>query len=85
VVVYGGFELLLADHPTVWAFRRPAPTADLLVAANFSSLPLTVALPLGPEWEAARPLLSNLPGPVPVPVPTLSLPAWGSAVWRLGH
>ena len=37
VVTDGDFELLLADHPSVWAFLRRTGEAELLVAANFSS------------------------------------------------
>jgi len=36
VVTDGEFELLLPDHPSVWAFVRRGSEAELLVAANFS-------------------------------------------------
>ena len=37
VVTDGDFELLLPDHPSIWAFTRRGSDAELLVAANFSS------------------------------------------------
>src|SRR6202007_2965678 len=37
VVTDGGFELLLPDHPAIWAFLRRGDHAELLVAANFSA------------------------------------------------
>ncbi len=63
VVTEGDFELLLPDHPAIWAFLRRAGDAELLVAANFS--PEEVAgtpLPLDSGWAAARVVLANLPG-----------------------
>ena len=36
VVTDGDFELLLPDHPSIWAFTRRGSDAELLVAANFS-------------------------------------------------
>ena len=37
VVTDGDFELLLPDHPSIWAFIRRGSDAELLVAANFSA------------------------------------------------
>ncbi|HXO24065.1 MAG TPA: alpha-glucosidase, partial [Streptosporangiaceae bacterium] len=36
VITDGGFELLLPEHPAIWAFLRHGPQGELLVAANFS-------------------------------------------------
>ena len=52
VVTDGDFELLLPDHPTVWAFLRRTADAELLVAANFSAdvvgiYAVGMALPVG--------------------------------------
>ena len=53
VVTDGDFELLLPDHPDIWAFVRRAPAAELLVAANFAAHPVTVDLS-SPAAGAAR-------------------------------
>jgi oligo-1,6-glucosidase len=82
VVTDGDFELLLADHPTVWAFLRHGQDADLLVAANLSSTHVAVDLPLEGEWGSATPVVASHPQP-PTRTPTdLVLGAWESIVWR---
>jgi oligo-1,6-glucosidase len=84
VITDGDFELLLPDHPTIWAFLRRTPDAQLLVAANFSADPTTITLPLDPAWSAAEVVLTNYPDAPRQPPPDLSLRPWESAVWRLG-
>ncbi len=84
VVTDGDFELLLPDHPAVWAFLRRTPDAELLVAANFSADPADVSLPLDHAWSAAEVVLSSHPDAPQPPAPALSLRPWESAVWRLG-
>ncbi len=53
-VVDGDFELLLPDHPAIWAFLRRGADAELLVAANFSADAVKAPLPLDRDWAAAR-------------------------------
>jgi oligo-1,6-glucosidase len=82
VVTDGDFELLLADHPSIWAFLRSGRDAELLVAANFSAEPLELRLPVDRDWAAAPAILANLPdGPLALP-PDLKLRPWESVVWR---
>jgi oligo-1,6-glucosidase len=82
VVTDGDFELLLADHPSIWAFLRRGRDAALLVAANFSAETLDLRLPVDRDWAAAPAILANLPdGPLASP-PDLKLRPWESAVWR---
>jgi oligo-1,6-glucosidase len=88
VVTDGDFELLLPDHPAIWAFLRRGRDADgtaaeLLVAANFSADVTAAALPVDPEWADATVVLSSLPGQDPLqPPPDLKLRPWESVVWR---
>jgi oligo-1,6-glucosidase len=82
VVTTGDFELLLPDHPTVWAFLRRGRDVELLVAANLSDDTVEVELPLDPEWETAVPLLTNLADQAPQPPTGLTLQPWQSVVWR---
>jgi oligo-1,6-glucosidase len=82
VVTDGDFELLLPDHPAIWAFLRRTPDAELLVAASFSAEPAAITLPLGPAWSAAAAVLSSHDTPRQPP-PGLDLRPWESAVWRL--
>src|SRR5581483_6463531 len=81
LVTDGDFELLLPDHPAIWAFLRRTPAAQLLVAASFSAEPASITLPLDPAWSAARLLLSTHDTPRQPP-PALELRPWESAVWR---
>ena len=83
VVTDGDFELLLPDHPSIWAFTRRGSDAELLVAANFSSDVTGVRLPLDSDWADASVVLTNLAGDGPLqPPPDLKLRPWESVVWR---
>ena len=83
VVTDGDFELLLPEHPTIWAFLRRTRDAELLVAANFSADVVDAALPLDATWSAASVVLTSLDGATPrQPPPALKLRPWESAVWR---
>jgi oligo-1,6-glucosidase len=83
VVTDGDFELLLEDHPSVWAFLRRTDDAELLVAANFSSDVVSVDLPVDSDWADASVVLTNLGGDPPLqPPPDLKLRPWESTVWR---
>ena len=85
VVTDGDFELLLPDHPDIWAFVRRAPAAELLVAANFAAHPVTVDLMLPGGWGGATPVLGSLPQPPAAPRrpgDPVTLRAWESVVWR---
>jgi len=82
VVTDGDFELLLPDHPAIWAFVRRGAGAELLVAANFSAAAVKAPLPLDDGWAAARVVLANLPGDPLRPLPDLELRPWESLVWR---
>ena len=83
VVTEGDFELLLPDHPAIWAFLRRTGHAELLVAANFSSEEVVgMPLPLDSGWAAARVVLANLSGAQLSPLPDLRLRPWESIIWR---
>jgi oligo-1,6-glucosidase len=83
VVIDGEFELLLPDHPAIWAFLRHGPDTELLVAANFSADVVGAPLPLDSEWADAAVVLTNLPDQEPLqPPPDLKLRPWESVIWR---
>ncbi len=83
VVTDGEFELLLPEHPAIWAFLRRGRDAELLVAANFSAEPVSVTLPLDPaDWAEAEVLLASHPDRSPRQLPELALAPWQSVVWR---
>jgi oligo-1,6-glucosidase len=83
VLTDGDFELLLEDHPSIWAFVRRGSAAELLVAANFSSELVSVDLPVDTDWADASVVLTNLGADAPLqPPPDLKLRPWESIVWR---
>jgi oligo-1,6-glucosidase len=86
VVTDGDFELLLEDHPAIWAFLRRTPGAELLVAANFSADVVAASLPLAPslagDWAGASVVLTSLPDDPQQQPPDLKLRPWESVVWR---
>jgi oligo-1,6-glucosidase len=85
VVTEGDFELLLPDHPAIWAFLRRGRDAELLVAANFSSDAAGMPLPLDSDWAAAAVVLTYLPGAPLRTLPDLELRPWESVVWRRAY
>jgi glycosidase len=83
VVTDGDFELLLPEHPAIWAFLRRTAEAELLVAANFSADVVDAALPLDLDWADASVVLTSLDGDAPLQAPPgLKLRPWESVVWR---
>jgi oligo-1,6-glucosidase len=83
----GDFELLLPEHPDIWALVRRSPVAELLVAANFAGRPVTFDLNLADDWGGATPVLANLPQPPAAPrgpAEPVTLRAWESVIWRRG-
>ncbi len=59
VVADGTFEMLLADHPSVFAYVRRLDGEQLLVLANCSSSPTTFDLPDAAAWQGAEVLLQS--------------------------
>ncbi len=85
VITDGGFELLLPEHPEIWAFLRRSPAAELLVAANFAGHPVTADLDLAGDGPGAAAVLANLPEPPAAPRgpgEPVTLRAWESVIWR---
>jgi oligo-1,6-glucosidase len=83
VVTDGAFELLLPEHPAIWAFVRRGDDAELLVAANFSTDVISAVLPLDGRWADAAVVLTSLTGQAPLTSPPdLALRPWESVVWR---
>jgi oligo-1,6-glucosidase len=85
VVTDGEFELLLPEHPAIWAFLRRGRDAELLVAANFSAEPVTAVLPVAGDWAGAEVVLGShrdRSASSSSPLPELALAPWESVIWR---
>jgi oligo-1,6-glucosidase len=78
-IAHGDFQMLAAEHPTLYAYTRSHEGTQLLVVANFSSeeLPLDEALPEVSAWDKADLLLGNLDTPESVTAP---LRAWEARI-----
>ncbi|KQU67711.1 alpha-amylase [Phycicoccus sp. Root101] len=79
-VGHGDFQMLAADHPTLYAFTRSHEGVELLVVANFSGdeLALDVLDDLD-GWAGSTLLLGNVGEPSSVTAP---LRAWEARVLR---
>jgi oligo-1,6-glucosidase len=86
VVTDGEFELLLPEHPAIWAFVRRGRDAELLAAANFSAEAVSATLPLDAAgWADAEVVLASHPDrspQQPQQPPELELAPWESVIWR---
>jgi oligo-1,6-glucosidase len=78
VVVDGRFELLLPDHPAVWAFTRTLDDAVLLIVANLSGDAVTLDADDLPDLDGSAVLL-----PTHEPPYGLILRPWESRIHRL--
>lgn len=59
ILVYGTYELILADHPTIYAYTRTLDDERLLVMLNFSKQPATFGLPATVPVTDQTLLISN--------------------------
>jgi oligo-1,6-glucosidase len=85
VVTDGAFELLLPEHPAIWAFLRHGRDAELLVAANFSAELVQAMLPLDANWADAEVVLASHPDRAAQPPQQsleVELAPWESVIWR---
>jgi oligo-1,6-glucosidase len=78
VVVDGRFELLLPDHPAVWAFTRTLHDRMLVVLANLSGDDVRLAPADLPELAGSEVLL-----PTHAPPYDLTLRPWESRIHRI--
>jgi oligo-1,6-glucosidase len=78
VVVDGRFELLLPDHPTVWAFTRTLDDVVLLVLANLTGDQVVLEPSDVPELAGSEVLLPTHPPPY-----DLALRPWESRIHRV--
>ena len=75
VVAHGDFTMLLPDDERVYAFTRALGNVELLVVANFSGEPASVAID---GWAGAELLITN-GDPAPA---DLELGPWEARVYR---
>ena len=64
-ISHGSFELVLREHPTVFAYLRTLPGRQVLVLANLSGTEAAYELPDVADWAEAAPVLGNVDGRPP--------------------
>jgi oligo-1,6-glucosidase len=83
VIVHGDFHMILAEHKQVYAFVRRHDDIELLVLANFSETPATIAIPDSDRWIDTDVLLANVSMPDALGA-RLTLRPWEARVHRRG-
>ena len=59
ILVYGDYQMLLAEHPQIFAYQRTLDEQRLMVFANFSGEPVELALPQTLRHLAGECLIAN--------------------------
>ncbi len=82
-VVYGRYDLILEDHPEIYAFTRTLDAERLLVVLNFSTATPVFHLPADIPFTSHELLLGNYPtDPTPTPQ-EFTLRPYEARVYRL--
>ncbi len=82
VFIYGSYELLLKDHPQVYAYSRTRGNESAIVICNLSDKSATCPLPTQ-KLKAENLLLSNYQVPAHSEVSQLELKPYESRIYRL--
>lgn len=61
ILVYGTYDLILADHPAIYAYTRTLAAERLLVMLNFTKQPAAFVLPATVSFTDKTLLISNYP------------------------
>jgi len=83
VMVYGRYELMLAEHPEIYAYTRTLGADRLLVVCNFSAHAPVFKLPPDVAFSAAELVIANLGVPSGADLRALTLRPWEARVYRL--
>jgi oligo-1,6-glucosidase len=83
VIVYGAYDLLLEDHPQIFAFTRTLEVETLLVILNFSKNTPILELPAGLPNSGKELLISNYPVDPVHEIQKLELRPYEARVYRL--
>ncbi len=81
VIVHGVYDIVLADHPQIYAFTRTLGDQRLLVLLNFSGEPAGLELPAALRTEGAELLVANYPVADDAALPAQLRP-WEARVYR---
>src|SRR5579859_1129926 len=82
-IVLGDYQLLLADHPQIFAFSRALGEERLLVVLNFSREAAICELPAGWLHDKARLLIANYDVDPAEDIQKFTLRPWEARVYQL--
>ena len=60
VISHGTFEMVMPEHPSVFAYKRNLDHRELLVLVNLTGASTTYVLPHADDWYGAELILSNM-------------------------
>ncbi|MCB0253172.1 MAG: alpha-glucosidase [Anaerolineae bacterium] len=83
IIVYGRYDLLLADHPQIYAFTRTLEDDRLLVLLNFSTETPLFELPEDVRYAGCELLIANYPVDSPDEIQRMTLRPYEARVIRL--
>jgi oligo-1,6-glucosidase len=83
VIVHGRYDLLLEEHPQIYAYTRTLGDERLLVVCNFSGDTPVFSLPADIAFDSAEPVIANFDVPAGVDLRALPLRPWEARVYRL--
>jgi oligo-1,6-glucosidase len=83
VMAYGVYDIILADHPQIYAFTRTFERERLLVILNFSGEQPIFELPDGMDGTSAELIIANYPVSEPSDPGRLTLRPWEARVYEL--
>ncbi len=83
LIVYGGYRLILPDHPQLFAYLRTLEGKTLLTVCNLSGRPASFALPAELAGQKSRLLIANWEGAPAAAPAALDFQPWQGAAWVL--
>lgn len=82
LIVYGKYDLILPEHPQIFAYTRTLEGKKLLTVCNLSGEGAKLELPEALKGRKSRLLIANWPEAPAVPA-DMTLAPWQAAVWVL--
>jgi oligo-1,6-glucosidase len=83
VMVYGRYELILAEHPEIYAYTRTLEADRLLVICNFSGSTPVFKLPANISFSATELVIANLDVAPGADLRAMPLRPWEARIYRL--
>jgi oligo-1,6-glucosidase len=83
IMVYGKYDLILKDHPSIFAYTRSLDDELLLVVNNFFEKEVHFELPLHINYAKSELLIGNYQTDLPIDISSFHLRPYESIVYKL--